>query len=159
MQELAPNIREENESTFRQNFRAAFSRTFESIRRNYAAFLQEEGRQRREQLHLDLLRRLALKELVGPLLRQAQEVSRIRSTLGYAAEEKYKTREILVRVYERRRETLDLFELELAKYRELCASAGRADPDRCALAASARMRDEVVRVLDWIARDRQGAGR
>ncbi len=159
MQELAPNIREENETTFKQNFRAVFQRTFESIRRHYAGFLQEkEAHRGREQPPLDLLRRLALKELVGPLLRQAQAISRIRSTLGYAAEERYKTREILVRVYERRRETLDLVELEMKKYRELCERAGQPDPDCCALAASARMRDELVRILEGIARSRQKTG-
>ncbi len=158
MQELAPNIREAKEPTFRENFRSAFSRAFESIRRHYASFLQEQAPKRREQVQADLLRQLALRGLVPHLLKQAQEFSRIRSTLGFAAGEKYKTREILVRIFERRRETLDLLELELTKYRQLCAAAGRPQPESCALAASARMRDEVVRVLEWIIRDRQRAG-
>lgn len=159
MQELAPNIREEKEATFRDNFRAVFNRSFESIRRHYAGFLLEGAERRSETQRLDPLRRLPLRELVPLLLRQARQVSRLRSTLRYAVEKKHRTREILVRAFEKRREVLDLLEMELGLYRELSARLGRPEPEAGARSAAARMRDEVARVLEWLARDRQKAGR
>lgn len=150
MQELSPQIKDDMESTFKQNFEEVFERVFESIRKNYSIILSEEAARKRAALEKDILKLLPIKSLVPLLTEQATEISRIRSTLAFAAEDKYKTRSILVNLYEGREKVLSLVESESRAYSDLCSQAGRANPEECAGNSAARFREELVRILERI---------
>jgi len=150
MQELSPKIKEDMESTFKQNFEEAFERIFESIRKNYSIIISEEAARKRAALEKDILKLLPIKNLVPLLTEQATEISRIRSTLAFAAEDKYKIRSILVNLYEGRERVLSMVEAENRAYLDLCSQAERANPKECAGNTAARFREELVRILERI---------
>ncbi len=151
MAELLPAIKEEKRDTFKQNFHRTFQRVFDSIRRNYADILAEEQtRKQARRSEGELLRRLPLKELVPVLTDQARGVSRLRSTLAFAREDKYKTRIILVGLYRDRASYLRLAEREESAYQALCGQIGTGAD--CPQELSRRLREELVRALERIAR-------
>jgi hypothetical protein len=148
MRELLPTIKQE----MRRSFVANFSRTFEeivgSIRRNYAVILQEQldaENGHREGFSLSLM---PLKEFAPLMASQAREVARIRSTLGHARDEKYKTREVLVRLYDGRHAVLKLIEEEGRTYRRICQQTQQHDLEACSLAIANGFRDEIAGILD-----------
>ncbi len=148
MRELVSTIKPE----MRQSFLANFTRTFEeiigSIRRQYGALLQEEAAAQVVQKEGFSLSLVPLKELAPLLLSQAKEFARFRSTLAHAREEKYKTREVLVRLYDGRQAVLKLVEDEARSYRRLCQRVQPSEIDVCALAMAAGFRDEVAALLE-----------
>jgi len=148
MRELLPTIKPEMRTSFLANFTRTFDEIIGSIRRQYATILEEEAaadKARREGFSLALV---PLKEL-GPLLAsQAREVSKFRSTLAHAREEKYKTREALVRLYDGRQVVLKLVEEESKAYRRLCQRIQQDDMDSCAGAMASGFRDEVAALLE-----------
>ncbi len=150
MQELSPKIKEDMEPTFKQNFEEAFERIFDSIRKNYSIILSEEAARKRAAEEKDILKLLPIKSLVPLLTGQATEISRIRSTLAFAAEDKYKTRSILVNLYEGREKTLSLVEAESRAYLDFCSQAERPNPEECAANTATRFREELVRILERI---------
>ena len=86
---------------------------------------------------------------LGPLLAtQAKEISRIRSTLAHARDEKYKTREVLVRLYDSRHEILKQIEEELKAYRRICKIGLQYDLDGCAQEIAVGFRDQIVAILE-----------
>jgi hypothetical protein len=148
MRELLPTIKQE----MRRSFVANFSRTFEeivgSIRRNYAVILQEQldaENVPREGFSLSLM---PLKEFAPLMASQAREIARIRSTLGHARDEKYKTREVLVRLYDGRQAVLKLIEEEGRLCRRICQQAQQRDLEACSLAVANGFRDEIAVILD-----------
>jgi hypothetical protein len=149
MDELLPNIKEEKQATFRENFQKTFDRVFASIRKNYADILSEENaRAQSAQTQEDLLIRLPIKSLAAFFNEQAQAVSRIRSTLAFAAQEKYRMREYLVRLHRDKDGVLGLLSRERELYRKLCADIGQQDFRACAHQAASRFRDVCARVLE-----------
>jgi hypothetical protein len=148
MRELLPTIKPEMRTAFLANFTRTFEEIIASIRRHYAALLAEEAaaeKARQEGFSLSLM---PLKELAPLLASQGQEIARFRSTLGYARDEKYKTREILVRLYDGRETILLLIEEELKIYRRICKRTLQYDLEACALSMSSGFRDEVVGILE-----------
>jgi len=148
MRELLPTIKPEMRTSFLANFTRTFDEIIGSIRRQYAAILQEEvaaDKARKEGFSLALV---PLKELAPLLASQAREVSRFRSTLAHAREEKYKTREALVRLYDGRQVVLKLVEDESRAYRRLCQRIQENDMDSCASAMASGFRDEIAAVLE-----------
>jgi hypothetical protein len=148
MKELLPTIKPEMRTSFLGNFTRTFDEIIGSIRRHYAAILQEEAsleKARKEGFSLALV---PLKELAPLLVSQAKEVSRFRSTLAHAREEKYKTREALVRLYDGRQVALKLVEEESKAYRRLCQRIQPDDMDSCANAMATGFRDEVSSVME-----------
>jgi hypothetical protein len=148
MRELIPTIRPEMRTSFLANFTSTFEEIIGSIRRHYAVLLQEEQsaeKARKEGFSLSLM---PLKELAPLLLGQGREISRFRSTLAYAREEKYKTREILVKLYDGRQAVLKLFDEEAKAYRRICQRTQQPDIDACSLALATGFRDELVAILD-----------
>ena len=119
----------------RTSFLANFTRTFDgivgSIRRHYAVLLQEEAAASKSRQPEFSLALLPLKDLAPLLAAQAREISRMRSTLAHAREEKYKTREVLVRLYDSRHQVLSLIEDELKMYRKICRETLQYDLDAC----------------------------
>jgi hypothetical protein len=148
MKELLPTIKPEMRTPFLANFTRTFEEIIGSIRRQYAAILQEEASAetaRKEGFSLSLL---PLKELAPLLVSQAREFSKFRSTLCHAREEKYKTRESLVRLYDGRPAVLKLVEEESRVYRRLCQRIAQDDLESCSLAVAAGFRDEVASVME-----------
>jgi hypothetical protein len=148
MRELLPTIKPEMRASFLSNFSRTFDEIIGSIRRQYSTILQEEAsadKARKEGFSLALL---PLKEL-GPLLAsQAREVSKFRSTLANAREEKYKIRESLVRLYDGRQVVLKFVEDEARAYRRFCQRIQQDDIDGCANATAMGFRDEIASLLE-----------
>jgi hypothetical protein len=148
MRELLPTIKPEMRTAFLANFTRTFEEIIGSIRRHYGAILQDEiaaEKSRQEGFSLSLM---PLKELAPLLISQAKEICRFRSTLGHAREEKYKTRESLVRLYDGRQVVLKLLEEEGKAYRRICQRTQQGDLDGCSLLMAAGFRDELVTVFD-----------
>ncbi len=154
MRELLPSIKPEMRASFLTNFARTFDGIVTSIRRHYAALLEEEmATEKSRQVEFSIAA-APLKEL-GPLLaNQAREVARIRSTLAHARDEKYKTREVLVRLYDSRHEVLKLIEEELKAYRRICKQGLQYDLDACAQELTVGFRDQVVGILEKQGRKR-----
>jgi len=148
MRELLPTIKPEMRTSFLGNFTRTFDEIIGSIRRQYSSILQEDAsadKARKEGFSLALV---PLKELAPLLVSQAREVSRFRSTLAHAREEKYKTREALVRLYDGRQVVLKLVEDESRAYRRLCQRIQQEDMDSCASAMATGFRDEIAALLE-----------
>ena len=148
MRELLPTIKPEMRTAFLANFTRTFEEIIGSIRRHYAVLLQEEiasEKARQEGFSLSLM---PLKELAPLLNSQAKEISRIRSTLAYSRDEKYKTRESLVRLYDGRQVVLKLVEEEGKVYRRICQRTQQENLDACSLSMASGFRDELVAVLE-----------
>jgi hypothetical protein len=92
MQKLLPTIKPEARETFQQNYRRSFAEMVDKIKRSYAGLLKEETPETDEARPILALVKLAT--AVPAITEQCQQVSRARSTLAFAAEEKYRIREI-----------------------------------------------------------------
>jgi hypothetical protein len=148
MRELLPTIKQEMRASFLSNFSRTFDEIIGSVRRNYASILQEQlsaETARQEGFSLSFM---PLKELAPLLASQAREMARIRSTLAHAREEKYKTREVLVRLYDGRQVVLKLIEDEGRAYRRICQQTMQHDLDACSLAMANGFREEIAGILD-----------
>jgi hypothetical protein len=157
MRELLPMIKPEMRTSFLANFTNTFDAIAASIRRHYTALLQEEAaasKSRKPEFSLALL---PLKNLAPLLATEAREAARMRSTLAYAREEKYKTREILVQLYDSRHQVLGLIEDELKMYRRICRDTLQYDLDACAQEITGGFRDQIVAILEKQGRREQPA--
>jgi hypothetical protein len=147
MRELLPGIKPDLRTSFLANFTRTFDEIIGSIRRQYHSILQEEAvaeSAKREGFSLALV---PLKDLAPLLATQAKELARFRSTLAHAREEKYKTREALVALYDGRPAVLKLIEEEPKAYRRVCQRTGQ-DLDACAAAMATGFRDEIVAIFE-----------
>jgi hypothetical protein len=148
LKELLPTIKPEMRNAFLGNFTKTFGEIIGSIRRHYLAILQEEAAGDKARQAGFSLAHLPLKEL-GPLLTdQAREFSRIRSTLAYARVERYKTREVLVRLYDQRQEALRLIEEEAKSYVKVCRDFAAVGAEGCVTRTADGFRSEVVAILE-----------
>ena len=91
------------------------------------------GGQRREGAHGGLLPRADAARRSSPRCSPTRpgKWPAFRSTLAHAREEKYKTREALVRLYDGRQAALRLIEEEPKVYRRICQRARQSDIDSC----------------------------
>jgi uncharacterized protein with von Willebrand factor type A (vWA) domain len=150
MEELLPMIMPDKRAVFRANFQSTFQKNFDSIRRHYGEILrQEEAARRKErQIQEDPLLRLSLGELAPLLASQAKEVSRLRSTLAFAREDKYKTRGVLVGLYNERGSFTELVERERRAYSKLCSEETGLARQECAARLNHRLWEEVIYALE-----------
>jgi hypothetical protein len=148
MRELLPSIKPEMRTSFLANFTRTFEEIIGSIRRHYLSILHEEAAAEKARQEGFSLALMPLKELAPLLVSQAREIARIRSTLAHAREEKYKTREVLVRLYDGRQTVLKLIEEEGKVYRRICQRTLQHDLEACSLAIATGFRDEIVGILD-----------
>jgi hypothetical protein len=155
MRELLPTIKPEMQTSFLANFTHTFDDIIGSIRRNYQSILVAEAEARRAKQEGFSLAAMPLRELAPFLTNQARELARMRSTLAFSREEKYKTREILVRLYESRHDILRLVEDEVTIDRRMCQMAHQWDLDGCARIAANGFRDEIVALMEKQARKDQ----
>jgi hypothetical protein len=151
MRELEPKIKGEAKLTFLGNFKETFASIADSIKKNYAELLKE-ARADSPPPETSLVRRVPLKGL-GPLVTQhAVTFARMRSTLSYAIEEKFHTRELLAGLHRQKAQVLELLETELKGYASLCREhLGATDPVTAVL-FSKSVRDELAQVLERQAR-------
>jgi len=120
LKKLSPNIKEKSD-IFYQNFKIIFEKIFASIRKNYAEILNEELEQSPKP---NILNELQDKKMTTILLNQAKEVSKIQATIEFAYNERYKTRELLVNLYNARNTIVEAVELEFKYYKEFNTARG-----------------------------------
>lgn len=114
LKKLSSSNREKVDAFYR-NFKGVFEKIFASIRKNYTEILKEDAAQfTRSHVLVDVQD----KKLVLIILNQAREVSRIAAILGFTYQEKYKTREILVNLYNSEKIISGYVEQELKYYSE-----------------------------------------
>jgi hypothetical protein len=147
MRELLPTIKPEMRTAFLANFTRTFDEIIGSIRRHHAALLNEEKAVEKARRETVSLSSLSLSDLAPLCAGQAKEIALIRSTLTHAREEKYKTRESLVRLYDRRQTALGLLEDEVREYGRICA-AQTPGAESCVTSMAAAFRDEIVVILE-----------
>lgn len=148
MRELLPTIRNEMKAAFLGNFTQRFNEINDSIRRNYAALLQEEAAAATPDRPTFSLALVPLKRLVPLFVEQARQFCRIRSTLAHAREDKYKTREILVALYDGRHDTVRLVERERKASANVCIDLPEFDAETCAVNIANGFRDEIIAVYE-----------
>lgn len=143
MKKLAPNIPAEKQPGFYANFKQTFDKITAKARENHAVLLKEDWDQAAQEMpSTHPLKRNDLKPLAALFLDQAKEFSMIRSTLTYAGAERYKTRDILSRVIERRDRVNTLVAEETKRYGEMETGSGGGRSLSRAFAA------EVIAVLN-----------
>jgi hypothetical protein len=148
MRELLPTIKNEMRAAFLGNFTQTFNRIIESIRRNYAAVLQEEIAAVKPDRPAFSLALVPLKGLAPLLLAQAKEFCRARSTLTHAREDKYKTREILVALYDGRHDAIRLIEEERRASAGICVEAPQFTAETCVVGITNGFREEIIGVYE-----------
>ncbi len=125
MKALAPNIPKEKQAAFYDNFRKSFESITAKIRDNYATLLAETDEPKRPEQPANPLLVYDLKPL-GPLyLAQSKQAAQLWSTLSYAEEEGYKTREILSGVPALKESSLASVERELREYEAIAVGKGK----------------------------------
>ena len=120
MQNLVKNIPQEKKAAFLANFKNTFAEITDRIRENYREIEKEEEREAAKDIpSTHPLKKVDLKSLVKLFGQQGEEFHAIHSTLLFAGEERYKTRDILNTVSERKERTLLLVSTEQRRYAEL----------------------------------------
>jgi hypothetical protein len=148
MRELLPTIKNEMRASFLGNFAQTFNGITDSIRRNYTALLAEEAAAEKSSRPAFSLALVPLKTLVPLLAEQAREVCRMRSTLAHAREDKYKTREILVALYDGRHDLVRLVEEERKRGAAYCSELPQFGAEACATGVANGFRDEIIGVYE-----------
>lgn len=120
MRELEPKILPERKASFLTNFKNRFAEITAKIQEHYSAITGEDQKQAASEIEeTNPLKRYDLKPLVKTLFDQAAETSELRSTLLYALSERYKTRDILSGITDKRDRTMLLVKMETKKYIEI----------------------------------------
>lgn len=148
MRELLPTIKHEMRAAFLGNFARTFNGITESIRRNYTTLLEEEAEAEKPARPVFSLSLVPLKSLAPLLSEQARETSRMRSTLAHAREDKYKTREILVALYDGRHDAIRMIEEERKRGAGFCVEVPQFSPEACATGIANGFRDEIMGVYE-----------
>ncbi len=130
MKELLPKIKLDATYSFVNNFIQVFDAIFESIRKNYSQIISEEQQKEENKKIHNLLPILFLKKLTPIYETQAKEVSRICSILAFAREERYKTREAVVALYNEKPQIMNTIERERKAYIELCNSIANIELEK-----------------------------
>ncbi len=148
MRELLPTIKHEMRAAFLGNFARTFNGITESIRRNYTVLLAEEAEAEKPARPVFSLALMPLKGLAPLLSDQARELCRMRSTLAHAREDKYKTREILVALYDGRHDAIRLIEEERKRSAAFCVEVPQFSAEACATGIANGFRDEILGVYE-----------
>jgi hypothetical protein len=127
MQKLVPNILPEKKKSFLSNFKTTFDQITEKVRDHYRAILREDEEQAaKEIVPTNPLKKHDLKPFGNLFDNQAEEFSVVQSTLSFAAIERYKTRDILATIVEKKDRLLELVISEQKQYANLEAGPGGA---------------------------------
>ena len=114
MKKLLPTIKQESKRAFVLNFKKRYTEIIDKIKRNYIDLLREEKEPTDDTRNV--LEMVPLKETLTSLTSQCQTMSKIRSTLTFVRDEKYKTRGILIGLAGEKDLIFGLFEKELKAY-------------------------------------------
>lgn len=110
--QLSPNISDDRAPAFFLNFKSRIDAITTSANNHLHELLNHDEEQSRKARKDKEESPLASPALANLLSTQAQEISRIRSTLNFAAEEGYKFRDILLRLLTKKEQILALLEEE-----------------------------------------------
>ena len=113
MKKLLPTIKQESKRAFVLNFKKRYSEIIDKIKRNYIDLLREEEPADETR---NVLEMVPLKETQTNLTSQCQTMAKIRSTLTFVRDEKYKTRGILIGLAAEKDVIFGLVEKELKAY-------------------------------------------
>ena len=120
MKELGPKILPDKKESFLLNFKRKFADITAKIQEHYKVIIKADEKVAAEDFQeTNPLRRYDFKPLGKLLFTQAEEFSAIRSTLIYAAAERFKTRDILTEAVDRKDRTEILLEMELKEYKRI----------------------------------------
>lgn len=120
MKELEPKILPDKKASFLKNFKDRFGEITSKIQEHYRVIAEQDQKQAASQIEeTHPLKRYNLKPLGKLLSDQASEISQLRSTLQYANSERYKVRDILSGITDRRERTRMLIQMETSKYAEI----------------------------------------
>jgi hypothetical protein len=151
MNKLSPNIKDKKKAeAFYKNFRMTFKKIFENIQKNYSELINKEKKESLKDSDKYMLANIPLKQLVPLYTKQAREFSRARSTLSFALDDKYKTREILVNIAKQKETFLSLIDQEFSVFKKLCQSLLVAEPKSSALNLSLSLASEAASVLEKV---------
>ena len=130
---------------YSKTFSNTFHQIFESIRKNYAAYIEEKEAERRENRRAPV-ESMDTREWVRSITTHLEHVSRIRSTIAFAEEEHSGMRGPMVDLIKRRATILDQLDKEIAIAEKACGSSDeRAKLSR---ALSVEIAERIKRFLD-----------
>ena len=123
MKELEPKILPEKKDSFLINFRKRFAEITDKIQEHYRVIVQADEKEAAKGFEeTNPLKRVDLKPIGKLLFDQAEEISALRSTLLFAVSERFRTRDILSGIVDRRDRTMLLLRLERKGYADLIGS-------------------------------------
>ncbi|HEQ70978.1 MAG TPA: hypothetical protein ENN69_00675 [Spirochaetia bacterium] len=129
MEKLKPNIKDaQKANAFRKNFAETFQKISGTIRKYYAEFIAGQTAEARQHTRV-ALDRIPLRGLLSLFTKQVREFLRIRSTISFAVEGKYKVREICVHILNEKETFFSLLDQEEASYRKLEKEAAGKIPE------------------------------
>lgn len=127
MQKLAPNILPEKRESFYANFKQSFGKITEKMREQYRQIQSEDEKVAADEIiPTNPLKKHDLAPLRTLFEDQAQEFAVVRSTLQYAADERYQTRNILSNIVDHRERLELLVAAEHDRYAEMEPGPGGA---------------------------------
>lgn len=115
--ELTARIPKDKAAAVAVNFRKTTDEIYGSIRRNYEQLLSDEQAALPKEPQ-NILLRIDLKAIASLYQRQAKEAAAARSTLHFAREEQYGTRELLIELAEQHGDFEKLIDAEQRRYEE-----------------------------------------
>jgi hypothetical protein len=151
MKKLLPTIKQESKRAFVLNFKARFSEIIDKIKRNYIDLLKEEKAPIDETKNV--LEMVPLKQTLANITSQCQAMSKIRSTLVFVKDEKYKTRGILTNLAAEKEEIYSLFQRELKAYEDFAKNLDPASlqdygTNDIPSLLNRTLRNEIIRFLE-----------
>jgi hypothetical protein len=120
--ELTSRIPKEKAAAVAVNFRKTTDEILASIRRNYEQLLSDE-QEAVPKIPQNILLRIDLKSIVPVYQRQAKEAAAVRTTLQFARDEQFGTREVLIELAGRHADFEKLVAAEQLRYQELGGTA------------------------------------
>jgi hypothetical protein len=123
MKKLSPNIPKEKAESFSDNFKKTFSEIHQRIEENYTSFLREEVEKTHETIPTNVLELYDIKPLAKLYMSQAQKIAELRSTLTFAEEEGFRTRAVLVGMFNEKERVLGSFENEKKEYMRIAGDS------------------------------------
>lgn len=125
LKKLLGTAPEDKRSAIVKNSKTIFAEIFASIKKNYAEFASEQAQKKRPKT-ANPLSPADLKPLSKMFLSQAEEFSRLRSTVAFARREQTGIREMLASLETHREKTLSMVEREAEAYKVRAGSENAA---------------------------------
>lgn len=144
--ELTARIPKDKAAAVGENFRKTTEEIYASIRKNYEQLLAEDDAARPREAQ-NILLRIDLKSISPVYQRQAREASAVRTTLRYARDEQFGTRELLLELADRHPDFDKLVQAERGRYQELGGTAAVAH--EIAMAFAFEISKRITREIEY----------